>query len=126
MIRGLGTDVVELERILQAYQRYGEHFLQRVLSEQERRKFAAFAATRQIEFLAGRFAVKEAIAKAAGCGLGRLGMNRVVVSTGPEGLQLDAVHVLPGEVRDYRWHLSITHTQALAFATAIREDSPAD
>ncbi len=68
MIFGIGTDVVRIERIAAAYQRFGEHFVQRLLLPQER---AAFDANRRpARFLAMRFAAKEAIVKALGTGFG--------------------------------------------------------
>ena len=67
MVRGIGTDIVDIERIAQVLQRQGDRFLKRILTvaelaEYERRKQA-------VRFLANRFAGKEAIAKALGTGI---------------------------------------------------------
>ena len=62
MIFGIGTDVVRIERIAAAYERFGAHFVERLLLPQER---AAFDPERRpARFLAMRFAAKEAIVKA--------------------------------------------------------------
>lgn len=66
MIFGVGTDVVELSRIQASYDRFGEHFVRRILMEEE---LALFRQSKwPVRFLAMRFAGKEAAAKAMGTG----------------------------------------------------------
>jgi holo-[acyl-carrier protein] synthase len=66
MIFGIGTDVLQLSRIERLYSRYGEHFVQRLLLDEEK---ALFDRSRnKVRFLGMRFAAKEAIAKALGTG----------------------------------------------------------
>lgn len=68
MIFGIGTDIVRIERIASIYERFGDHFADRLLLPQER---AAFDGNRRpARFLAMRFAAKEAIVKALGTGFG--------------------------------------------------------
>jgi len=67
MIFGIGTDVVEYARIESMWSRYGFRFAQRVLSERELSGFDPDS--HPARFLAKRFAVKEAFAKAVGSGL---------------------------------------------------------
>jgi len=69
MIYGIGVDLVQVERIAEAFQRWGERFRDRVFTPGEiaycapkRNSFASFAA---------RFAAKEAFAKALGIGMRR-------------------------------------------------------
>jgi holo-[acyl-carrier protein] synthase len=66
MIFGIGTDVVQLERIKQVYERFGEKFVERLLLPEEEAAFRKY--TRPVRFLAMRFAAKEAIVKAMGTG----------------------------------------------------------
>ena len=66
MIFGIGTDVVQLERIKQVYERFGEKFVERLLLPEEEAAFRKYA--RPVRFLAMRFAAKEAIVKAMGTG----------------------------------------------------------
>jgi holo-[acyl-carrier protein] synthase len=66
VIFGIGTDVLKIERIERTYARFGDHFAQRLLLDEERRLFAT--AKRPVRFLAMRFAAKEAIVKAMGTG----------------------------------------------------------
>ena len=66
MIFGIGTDILELRRIDDAYQRFGERFVQRLLMPEE---LAMFPGPRHaVRFLTMRFAAKEAIVKAMGTG----------------------------------------------------------
>jgi holo-[acyl-carrier protein] synthase len=66
MIFGIGTDVVELSRIRTTFERFGDHFVQRILMDEE---LALFHRSKQpLRFLAMRFAGKEAIVKAMGTG----------------------------------------------------------
>ena len=64
----IGTDIVEISRIAEALERHGEQFKKRLLTEAE----IALASTRKdaVTFYAGRWAAKEAVAKALGCGIG--------------------------------------------------------
>jgi holo-[acyl-carrier protein] synthase len=66
MIYGIGVDVLEAARIKKSLERFGEHFIDRLLMPAER---AQLARTKRPErFLAMRFAAKEAIVKAMGTG----------------------------------------------------------
>lgn len=58
---GIGCDIVELKRIEKAMEKTG--FL-KILTPKEREQFELYQGKRQIEWLAGRFAAKEAIIKA--------------------------------------------------------------
>ncbi len=66
MIFGIGTDVVQLDRMQSVYERYGEHFVRRLLLPQEEQAFRRYR--RPVRFLAMRFAAKEATVKAMGTG----------------------------------------------------------
>jgi holo-[acyl-carrier protein] synthase len=66
VIFGIGTDVLQLERVEQTWQRFGQHFAQRLLLDEEQRLFAV--SKRPVRFLAMRFAAKEAVVKAMGTG----------------------------------------------------------
>ena len=66
MIFGVGTDIVELSRIQTTYDRFGDHFVRRLLMPEE---LELFAQTKwPVRFLAMRFAGKEATVKAMGTG----------------------------------------------------------
>jgi len=66
VIFGIGTDVVQLDRMRGIYERYGEHLVRRLLLPQEEQAFRRYR--RPVRFLAMRFAAKEATVKAMGTG----------------------------------------------------------
>jgi holo-[acyl-carrier protein] synthase len=66
MIFGVGTDLVELSRIQATYERFGDHFVDRLLMDEERVLFEKNKMP--VRFLAMRFAAKEATVKAMGTG----------------------------------------------------------
>ena len=68
MIKGLGIDIVETSRIRQVIERHGEQFLNRVFTPAEQAVGKVRASAQH--FYAGRWAAKEAAAKALGCGIG--------------------------------------------------------
>jgi holo-[acyl-carrier protein] synthase len=66
MIFGVGTDIVEVSRIQATYDRFGDHFVQRILMDEELELF--HKSKWPVRFLAMRFAGKEAAVKAMGTG----------------------------------------------------------
>ena len=80
MIKGIGIDAVELSRIKPIVEKQGS-FIQRVLTPNELTPFEKLSTKRQIEFLAGRFACKEAFSKAWGTGIGKVGLQDIEVLT---------------------------------------------
>lgn len=78
-LHGIGTDIVQINRMRDGLERFGERFARRILTEAE---FSEFQSHRQPErFLAKRFAAKEAAVKALGLGFrGGLAANLIGVS----------------------------------------------
>lgn len=70
MIIGIGLDITELNRIKTIHKR-SHKFEDRILTERERVQYNELSETRKIEYLAGRFAAKEAFSKARGTGIGK-------------------------------------------------------
>lgn len=67
MIFAIGHDIVEIKRIEELYAKYGNAFLNKILSENEKTIYAN--KNKNSNYLAKRFAAKEAFAKACGTGL---------------------------------------------------------
>ena len=67
MIYGIGTDVVEVSRIKQSLDKYGARLAKKILTLEEMEAFQA--SSLKENFLAKRFAAKEAFSKAMGTGL---------------------------------------------------------
>jgi len=64
---GLGTDIVNINRIQKIYSKYGNHFLDKILTVSEKKT----SKSKNIETIAKRFAAKEAISKAIGYGFSK-------------------------------------------------------
>ena len=67
MILGIGSDMIDIRRIEQAMERFGDRFLERIFTDAERRKCDR-RANRSASY-ARRFAAKEACSKALGTGI---------------------------------------------------------
>ena len=65
----VGTDILKIDRVEAVVERLGDKFMRRILTEEEQVEYHSSA--QPIRLLAKRFAVKEAVAKALGTGIGR-------------------------------------------------------
>ena len=124
MIFGVGTDVVEIERIEKALARFGERFAQRVLCEPELKRFRSH--NKPAAYLAKRFAAKEAFTKALGTGIKAPanwhGVWVTNLASGKPELQFtDALKTLLAAKGIQRSHLSLTDERGVAMATVILE-----
>jgi len=70
MILGLGSDLIDIRRIEKTLERFGGRFLDRIFTEEERRRAESRPLTRAATY-AKRFAAKEACSKALGTGFHR-------------------------------------------------------
>ena len=126
MIAGVGTDIVEIARIETMLTKFGEAFRQRIcapaeLTEGVRRKHAA-------TYYAGRWAAKEAAAKALGCGIGEhCAFTELVIENTPSGAPRLKLEGKAAEFAARRgggtFHLSLSHETAYATAVVIWEIS---
>lgn len=73
MIIGLGHDMCDIRRIEKTLEKFGDRFVERVFTDEERRK--AERRKLQAATYAKRFAAKEACAKALGTGVPRRGVH---------------------------------------------------
>src|SRR5246500_5108625 len=125
MIVGSGIDLVEITRIEQSVERFGQRFLDRIYTAAE--QTYCLRKRRAAESLAARFAAKEAGAKALGTGISR-GVHwlEIEVVREPGGRPSLQFHGRAAEVARrlgaHRSALSITHTAAVALASVGLED----
>jgi holo-[acyl-carrier protein] synthase len=129
MIYGVGTDILRLDRVAGVFDRYGEHFVRRLLLPEEHELFVR--SKNPVRFLAMRFAAKEAIVKAMGTGFAngmwirdcgttpdRLGKPEIIFSA--RGLaKCEQLGIGGG-------HLSLTDEAGMVVAFAVLERSQAD
>jgi holo-[acyl-carrier protein] synthase len=125
MIVGLGMDVCSIERMRRALERHGDRFFARICTENERADLTGRDAATA---LSGRFAVKEAFAKALD-GAPGVGWHEVEVRRGKSGrptleLRGNALAMVQGVGAD-KWHVTITHDGGIAAAVVILERSGA-
>ncbi len=123
MIVGVGVDAVEIARIGRALDRH-PGFLERVFTKAEQAA-AGRRGVGSVAYLAKRWAAKEATSKALGVGFSGFSYLEIEVVNLPSGAPTVRVG---GELADWahqlgavRWHLSLSDTRELAFATVIVE-----
>ena len=124
MIVGLGTDIVERERIQASLSRLGEAFAKRILTTSELAEFSE--SKQQVALLAKRFAAKEAAVKALGLGIGNgVSFQHMNISHDKYGAPLLEFNGFAKEHCDLlgvnHVHLSISDEQRYAMATVILE-----
>ncbi|MGE5197659.1 MAG: holo-ACP synthase [Deltaproteobacteria bacterium] len=113
MIIGTGVDIMEVRRMRQAIEKWGDEFLHRVFTSRE----LAHARTRASlhQHLAGRFAAKEAVFKALGDKT--LSWQDVEIINDEDGKPHCAI--LSGKGKKVEAHISISHVKNYAVANAI-------
>ncbi len=117
----VGVDIVERQRVIALHARFGERFLRKVFTEREREQ-----AYGRIERLVGRFAAKEAAAKALGTGIGKdAAWHEIEIVRLPSG---NPTLVLSGSAAERAAELGLTafdvsisdtHEHALAVVVAV-------
>lgn len=116
MISGIGLDIVELQRIRDLIAR-NERFVFRVLTEREKERYDELSEHRKIEYVAGRFAAKEAFSKAIGTGIGaQVSFQDIEVLNDELGRP-----VLHQMITHHTVHVTITHSNQFAVAQVIIE-----
>lgn len=123
MIFGVGTDLVEIDRIQKAIEK-NPRFLQKVYTEEEIRYCQR--KKNPWQSFAARFAAKEAVSKALGTGLGKIGLTDIEVqnqSTGQPQIVLHGAAQIFAQTHGIkRVHISLSHSEVYAIATAIVEE----
>jgi len=124
MIKGVGIDIIEIDRIKDAVEKYGGNFLKKVYTDKEinyccRQKIYRFPE------LAVRFAAKEAYSKAIGTGIKGFGRSNhgvnwtdVEIVNNSQGKPLIS---LKGELTE-KVHVSLSHSRDYAIAEVLVEE----
>jgi holo-[acyl-carrier protein] synthase len=117
----VGIDTIEIARIRRALADFGDRFLQRVYTEQERERYGS-----RVSELAARFAAKEATSKALGTGIRGIRWREMEVLANRRGKPVLILHggaaeraALLGLV-DFDVSLTHSRTDALAFVVGMK------
>ena len=121
-IKGLGIDIVEIDRIQEAIDSQGQKFLDRIFTPKEQEYCNLLKKGPAIRY-AARFSAKEALAKALGCGFGKdLSFLDIEIRNNnlgkPEIILSDSANK---RFSTPRLHLSISHSKSMATAVVIWE-----
>ncbi|GAA4074977.1 holo-ACP synthase [Amphibacillus indicireducens] len=117
MIIGTGIDMIELNRIESIVKR-NPQFIKKILTTDEEALYDQKQTEQaKLEFLAGRFAGKEAFAKAYGTGIGQISFQDISILTGSLG---EPILFFKREA-SFKSHISISHSRTYAIANVILE-----
>jgi holo-[acyl-carrier protein] synthase len=115
-----GVDLIEVERIAGAIERYGERFLQRIYTKRELEQVGG-----NIGSLAARWAAKEAVAKALSSGIGQVAWVEVEILRGPQKEPCLFLHGNAARIADEKgldtWSISLSHTRQHAVALVVAQ-----
>lgn len=124
MIYGIGTDIVEVERIEASLNQFGDAFAKRILAESEWESYTQ--SKLKARFIAKRFAAKEAFSKALGTGIrGEVSFHNIAISHDDLGKPIlvfgPALQDLLNTKHITQSHISISDEKNLAVAYVILE-----
>ena len=119
----VGVDLIEIPRIQRSLDDFGERFLNRVYTENERARYR-----NRVSELAARFAAKEAISKALGTGIRGIRWRDMEVLSNRRGKPIVVLHGTSAErakllgITDFDISLTHSRTDAMAFVVGFRAD----
>lgn len=116
MIVGHGIDLQDITAIERAVQK-NARFSDKLLTAKELERYQTLKGKRQMEYLAGRWAAKEAFVKALGTGIGKIGFQDIEILSDEKGAPVVTVCPFAGRV----W-LSISHSGQFVQASVILEE----
>ena len=113
-----GVDLIEIARIEEVIARHGKHYLERIYTPAE-----LVQCGKRMESLAGRFAAKEAAAKALGCGIGDVSWLEIEVLGDDQNAPVLTLHgaaIKRAEMLGLStWSVSISHSQSHSVAMVV-------
>ena len=118
MILRTGIDLIEISRVSEVIARHGKHYLERIYTDTELEQCG-----KNIESLAGRFAAKEAVAKALGTGIGEVTWKEIeILGDEQNAPKLHLYGVGDKKAKELGltdWSVSISHSQSHAIAIVV-------
>lgn len=121
MILGVGTDIIEIDRIKSAIDNT-PGFLEKIFTKREVEELSKN--TLRVESVAGNFAVKEAVSKAIGTGIRGFSFKDIEVFRDELGKPIIKVSSKIEEVikcNEYLFNVSISHNKTMAIAFVVLE-----
>ena len=117
-VQDIGVDIVDVDRIRVSYERYGDRFLFKILTEEE------IASCRKkgdmIQSVAARFAAKEALSKALGCGISKkFSWHSVEILNALNGKPYVRVVDNSSTLKNASNKISLTHDKRYAASVAM-------
>ncbi len=113
-----GVDLIEISRIEEVIARHGKHYLERIYTPAELEQCG-----KRAESLAGRFAAKEAVAKALGSGIGDITWKEIEILGDEQNAPVLTLHGAAkqkaGELGLSSWSVSISHSQSHSVAFVV-------
>lgn len=113
-----GVDLIEISRIEEVVARHGKHYLERIYTPAELEQCG-----KRVESLAGRFAAKEAVAKALGCGIGDVTWKEIEILGDEQNAPILTLHgVAEQKAKNLglvNWSVSISHSQSHSVAFVV-------
>lgn len=117
MIAGIGIDIIDLDHMRSVCQKQPSIY-KKILTLKELEIYEARSEKRKLEFLAGRFAAKEAFSKAMGTGIGKIvTFQNVSILNNEQGQPIVVESPFQGNV-----FVSISHSRESAVAQVVLED----
>jgi holo-[acyl-carrier protein] synthase len=122
MVIGIGTDIASIARFQENIDKHGERFVDKILSEHEKPFYKQ--SNQKAQYLASRFAAKEALAKALGTGFrDGLIMPQIAILSNEIGRPYFEIsgkaEALAKDLGVQTLHLSISHEKEFALAFVI-------
>ena len=117
MIIGVGNDFIEKKRVEKILKKYGNRFLDKILSKREKKKFSSIDKSKKVNFLTSAFSSKESFVKALGTGFREIYLRDISIiknQLGKPSIECDLI-------RDYKVHLSITNDEKYTKSMVIIE-----
>jgi holo-[acyl-carrier protein] synthase len=128
MIFGVGTDILELDRIERLLNRFNDRFWTRILTASEQQVYLQKTTLMRSRFLAKRFAAKEAVSKALGTGIAQgVTFHDIEIQNNPTGKPIVLLHNKAQQIalenNITKIHLSLSDERALIAAFVVAEQS---
>ncbi len=113
-----GVDIIEIPRIIEVIERWGDKFLHRIYTEAERQYCRG-----RVSELAVRFAAKEAVSKTLGTGIRGIRWQEIEIIIDRRGRPMVYLHgqaaARARQINLTRWAVSLTHERTIGIAMVM-------